>query len=90
MTEPTDPVWRINVKPKAEKQLARMPRNERERIINALLRLRSGFACDVKALNGRPEWRLRVGKWRVLLDVDESARTVAVLTVGSRGDIYKD
>lgn len=90
MTEPTDPSWKVDVKPKAEKQLARLPRNERERIIKAILKLRTGLVGDVTPLSGRTEWRLRVGKWCVLFSVDFEKKMLTILTLGSRGDICKD
>ncbi|MGE5346441.1 MAG: type II toxin-antitoxin system RelE family toxin [Acidithiobacillales bacterium] len=47
----------------------------------------------------RPSWapqlvghrsrRFRVGTWRVLFDVDDAARTVTVLYVGRRDEVYR-
>jgi mRNA-degrading endonuclease RelE of RelBE toxin-antitoxin system len=34
-------------------------------------------------------WRLRVGDWRVLFEVDFGTRTVLVLDVRNRGDAYR-
>ncbi|MCC6364213.1 MAG: type II toxin-antitoxin system RelE/ParE family toxin [Bryobacterales bacterium] len=44
---------------------------------------------DTKALKGnlKGKLRLRVGKWRVIFRIDE-ARTMVLLNVGKRGDIY--
>jgi mRNA interferase RelE/StbE len=39
--------------------------------------------------DGREGWRLRVGDWRVLLDIDENARTIKVLRVLPRGRAYE-
>ena len=47
------------------------------------------YSAPVKPLRGRPEWRLRVGDWRALLRVDHEARTIVVVAIGPRGDIYK-
>ena len=47
------------------------------------------FAFDVRRLVGRSGYRLRVGKWRVLLDIYEESRTIHVTRIGSRGDVYK-
>lgn len=41
---------------------------------------------DVRAMKGRPGWRLRDGDWRVIFD--REARPVVVFAVGHRRDIY--
>jgi len=46
-------------------------------------------ALDIKALQGRDGFRLRVGKWRVIYHKDDNAMTILVVDAGSRGDIYK-
>lgn len=42
---------------------------------------------DVKRLVGCPGYRLRVGDWRVIFDMD--ATTLDVIEIGRRGDVYK-
>jgi len=83
-------IWNVIILPKAEKRLERMPRQERERIIEALYALRyDPFRYDFKPLHDQPLWRLRVGSWRILCRVDRREMTVYALTVGPRGDVYK-
>lgn len=74
----------------AVKALARMPRNTRElvqRKIEGLARDPFG-AANVKALMGQPGYRLRVGDWRVVYDVDSGRVVVRVLRIGPRGGVY--
>ena len=73
----------ILVAPAAAKALKRLPRNQAERIMGAIGKLPGG---DVKRLQGRPEYRLRVGSWRVIFLMQ--AETITVTDIGSRGDIY--
>lgn len=90
MAEPTRPGWRVQLSDRAEKQIARMPRWERERVIAALVRLQEDpYRQQVRRLAGRPEWRLRIGDRRALLRVDEEKRLVVVTAVGACGDVYK-
>ena len=42
---------------------------------------------DVKPLTNRPGFRLRVGDWRIIFDMD--ATTLEVLAIETRGDVYK-
>lgn len=90
MSANADRPWRVEIARCVEKSLARLPVREGERILIAILALRDGpTAGDLKHLHGRPEYRLRVGRWRVLLRVDRGARTIWAVDAGPRGDIYK-
>lgn len=44
---------------------------------------------NVTKLQNRIGYRLRVGNWRVIYDVQEGEIIVLVLKIGSRGDIYR-
>lgn len=83
-------MWRVSILPPVKKKLARLPEGDRERILRALLALSAGpVAGDMKPLRGRPEWRLRVGGWRVLLRVLPDEQIIIALHLGPRGDVYK-
>ena len=75
----------------AIKTMAAMPRNVREMVkskIEALARDPFG-AANVKQLVGEPGYRLRVGDWRVIYDVDSGRLVVRVLKIGPRGGVYE-
>ena len=62
------------------------PSNRVSRAIESAFRMRSG-------LNGNtapPQWRLRVGDWRVRFRFNYATRTIEVLHVLSRGPAYRD
>jgi mRNA interferase RelE/StbE len=83
-------MWRVVILPEVKKRLARLPADDRERILRALLALSAGpSAGDVKPLRGRPEWRLRVGGWRVLLRIVPEDQAIFAVHLGPRGDVYK-
>jgi mRNA interferase RelE/StbE len=43
-----------------------------------------------KKLSGsRSEWRIRVGDYRILYEIDDRARQVCVYAVGHRREIYR-
>lgn len=75
----------------ALKTLARMPRNARELLVSKIEGLaRDPFgAANVRQLAGQPGYRLRVGDWRVIYDVDSGRVVVRVLKVGPRGGVYE-
>ena len=83
-------MWSIEIQSTAKKRLSRMSREERGRILRAIYGLKDNpFVHDLKPMRGLPLWRLRIGRWRVLLKLDIQKRTITILTVGARGDIYK-
>lgn len=91
MTGPNNPaLWEIRIYSGVKKRLARMPKQEQKRILDAVHGLRDNpFEHDLKALRGRPLWRLRVGGWRVLLRIDREKRIFYAVSVRTRGDVYK-
>ncbi len=56
----------------------------RKRIVNAINLLPAG---DVKALQGRNDYRLRVGSYRIIFDID--GNIILIENIGNRGQIYK-
>jgi mRNA interferase RelE/StbE len=75
----------------ALKQLARLPRNWRERIIEKIRAVAAdphGSIPNAKAMKGRPLYRLRVGDWRVLYELDDGVRVVTVVKVAARSGVY--
>lgn len=44
---------------------------------------------DIKKLEGEPDWRLRVGGWRVIFDRQDTVKIIAIERIKPRGDAYK-
>ncbi len=44
---------------------------------------------NVKKLAGRPGYRLRIGDWRVIYEIQEQRVVILVLAIGARGGIYQ-
>jgi mRNA-degrading endonuclease RelE of RelBE toxin-antitoxin system len=82
--------WRILVTDTAARYLQRQTADVQRRVRERLLELQAGPHGRAKPLHGRPQWSLRVGGMRLLLQVAEQARVVTVVGVGPRGDVYKD
>ena len=73
----------------ALKQLKKLEKSTQERIISTLERIRIRPQSHVTKLVGDSGYRLRVGDYRVILDIDEGVLVVLVLKVGHRKKIYK-
>ena len=74
---------------KAFQQLKKLDRPVQERIIATLERIRIRPEAHVTRLVGDPGYRLRVGEYRVILDIDKGRLLILVLKVGHRKRIYK-
>lgn len=75
---------------RAQKYLERMQPSDQIKIIEALdTLLAQPETLDIKPLQGRPEMRLRVGKYRVLFFEDQDAQTYVITVIAPRGDVYK-
>ncbi len=83
--------WRIRIAHRAERDLARLPPTEARRVLDAIhgIALNPGSAQLAKLEGGGNRWRLRVGTWRVLLDLDNRAGLITVTRVLDRRDAYR-
>ena len=82
--------WTVTVDKEVLRRLKRIPEPDRGRLVAAIAALKNGPETgDVRPLTGRSEYRLRVGKWRVLMEVDTGHLEIFVAALGSRGDVYK-
>ena len=83
--------YRIEWKPRALKDAEKLDHRTRERVLAALERLAETGHGDVTKLTdvNPPEYRLRVGDWRVRYGLDPTARILTVLRVLPRGKAYR-
>jgi mRNA interferase RelE/StbE len=81
---------RLEWTPRARRDLERLDLAVRERVVAAVLRLADSRQGDVVKLSGKnpPEYRLRVGGWRVRFAWDQVAGALIILHVFKRGQGY--
>lgn len=80
--------YRIEFKPKALKDLDSLQPDAARRVVEWINRMRNNLAGDVKHLtNFTPEYRLRVGDFRVLFEL--AGNQIAVYRVVHRRDAYR-
>ncbi len=79
--------YQIDFKPRAIKDLQSIAPKMRERILAGLEKLQDNLSGDVKHLtNFTPEYRLRVGNYRALFEIEGD--TVVVYRILPRGSVY--
>ncbi len=80
--------YQIEFKPQAIKDGKRIPKPQLQRIFDKIEALQDDLAGDVKRLtNFTPEYRLRVGSYRVRFEVEEEH--VVVYRILHRKHAYK-
>ena len=81
--------YTVGLKPRAIKDLRRIQKPEASRIADAIERLADDLSGDVKRLtNFTPEYRLRVGQYRILFEV-ENDNEVVVYRIVHRREAYR-
>ena len=75
----------IQYSKQAVKFLKKQDKSTVKRIISAINALPSG---DVKKLQGKNGYRLRVGDFRIIFD--KQGNILYIEKIGNRGEIYKD
>jgi len=75
---------------KAVEFLEKIEKSTRKRIYNKIISTKEDPFHYFERLTGRNEFKLRVGDYRVIADIDESAKKISVLVIGHRKNIYKE
>lgn len=82
--------YAVRILPRAERQLAALDKNTCQVIESKIASLgENPRPSGCRKLRDRPGWRLRVGDYRVLYDIDDAIRVIAILEVGHRREIYR-
>ena len=82
-------VYEVIFSEKAESQLKKLERNIQERILSVLGRIRIRPETYAVKLVGDPGYKLRIGDYRAILDIDNDKLIILVIKVGHRRNIYK-
>lgn len=83
--------WKIELTGPARRDLRRLDRQVAARVVATLQRLAETQRGDVIRLTStEPEWRLRVGDWRVRFVYDFDRHVIRVERVLPRGRAYRD
>lgn len=86
--------WNVTTTTHARHELRRLDRQAAVRIAAAIDRFSQTGEGDVRTIEGRAvqvaRYRLRVGEWRVLFDLDEEAGEMIIRRVRPRGSAYTD
>lgn len=81
-------MYDVQLKPRALKDLQDLPKSDARRMVEKLKSLEQGLSGDIKRLTDfTPEYRLRVGDYRALFEVDGSR--IVVYRILHRRSVYE-
>lgn len=82
--------YKLLIKPSAVNELEAVPTKDRRKVAAKI----QALAADPRPhgsekLSGQERYRLRQGDYRVVYAIDDDERTVVVVKIGNRRDIYR-
>ncbi|BAY79624.1 plasmid stabilization system (plasmid) [Nostoc linckia NIES-25] len=82
--------YQIYILRRAQKELKDLPADVYERVIEDIRALaQNPRPLGCLKLTNREGWRIRIGSYRVIYEIDDDQTTITVLNVGHRRDIYR-
>lgn len=83
--------YAVQILPRAQKQSAKLLAEAYTRVRDALQALAEN-PHPAKCLKpkARSGWRLRIGKYRAIYEIDDAQRAVTILDVGHQREVYRD
>ena len=82
--------YSVGVERRAQKQIARLSAEMQDRVEAALRALaEEPRPPGCRRLTNRGGWRIRVGDFRIVYEIDDDQRAVTVFRVGHRRDVYR-
>lgn len=83
-------MYQITIKRSAQRALARIAERDQQRLRDAIQTLATDpRPPGCKKLTGYDTWRIRVGTYRVIYEIADGPRIVAIVEVGHRRDVYR-
>ncbi|MBA3634599.1 MAG: type II toxin-antitoxin system RelE/ParE family toxin [Acidobacteria bacterium] len=80
--------YEIEIRKRAEKDLSSIRKSDAQRIADSIFALEDGLTGDIKRLtNFSPEYRLRIGDWRILFEKSENK--VIIYRILHRREAYR-
>jgi mRNA interferase RelE/StbE len=84
------PTWIVQFETAAKKQLLCLDSGLQRRIMSKLETLKANpRGSGAIKLSGSSSWRVRVGDYRIIYDIQDSQLIVSVIKLGHRREIYR-
>ena len=81
--------YSVSILRSAQKELAKLPSSIYKKIRDVIYSLASNpRPVGSKKLIARPAWRVRIGRYRVIYEINDKEKSVLILHLGHRKDVY--
>jgi mRNA interferase RelE/StbE len=82
--------YNLLIRRSAAGELEKVPKKDLRRVVERIRKLAAEPRPDgCEKLSGQERFRIRQGDYRVVYAVDDAARTVEIVKIGHRGEIYR-
>ncbi len=82
-------MYSLTIEKSALKNLQKIPKSDQDNIVTAIQDLMfHQRPIGSKKLTGRSGWRLRVGRYRIIYEINDTVYSILVIDIGHRKDIY--
>jgi len=81
--------YEVHWHPKTREFLRKCEKDVAERIVEKVESIKENPFPFLNYFPNRKVFKLRVGDWRVLLDIDQRNKIMEILLIDNRGRIYK-
>lgn len=84
--------YRVLLGPRARRDLKKLDPRVSKRLDRTILKLgHEPYPSGIRKLIAKDvaQYRIRIGDYRILYDIDESAKAVVILRIGHRREIYR-
>lgn len=82
--------YKVLIRASAAEELGRLPNKDLRRVVTRI----RGLAAEPRPhgcekLSAQERYRIRQGDYRVVYSVDDDGRTVEIVKIGHRGEVYR-
>jgi len=82
--------YKIELRRKAQRSMDKLPEKDFHAVLSAIKALAdSPRPRGIEKIKSTGLWRIRQGDYRIVYDISDSEKTVTVLRIGHRREIYR-
>ena len=83
-------MYQVVIEKQVQKQLSKISTRDYNNVVEAMKDLANNpRPHGYKKLKGRPGYRIRIGDYRIIYNINDNILTVFVLAIGNRRDVYE-
>ena len=82
-------MYKVIFDEKAIDFLNKLPKSQRKRIFNKIISTKENPFLFFERLKGRKYYKLRIGMYRIIADINKKTEKIEILIIGHRKNIYK-